>query len=298
MPQDEESGRGANALGHKMAKLVADKLGLQFTGHPSSNKCIGANGVCLIKTASKGNSYIGVLKSMLPELNAIYAVIGTDHNIFQIYEIKKIKFDKLKREPAAERNKHLWFMKVKDIIASCDSMMKLEKTQEPSSHAATSPPQKERRTQIDHIDSNIYELFNTYNNVLSELETLGIIRSKNNPVGDYGEYIAEKMLHLTRAPKSAKGFDLIDSQGKKYQVKTRRPTPGNPSRQLGGFRDLEETLFDSCLAIILSPNFEPKEMWEIPHEVIYKYARETTRGFKRVVLDGSILNDVAVKRLL
>lgn len=133
--------------------------------------------------------------------------------------------------------------------------------------------------------------------MLDELRELKVIRSTNNPAGDYGEYLAEKKLGLIQAPKSSKGYDLTDSAGKKYQVKTRRLTPHNKSRQLGGFRDLDEKLFDSCLAIILTPDFKLGEMWEIPHEIICKYTRDTTRGFKRLVLDGKLLKEAGVKRL-
>lgn len=154
------------------------------------------------------------------------------------------------------------------------------------------------RDRIGNIGSKAYELFKIYNKVIFELKELGVIRSKNNPVGDYGEFLAEKIFGLTRAAKDSKGYDLIDNEGKKYQVKTRRPTPDNPSRQLGGFRDLDENLFDSCLAIILSPEFEPKEIWEIPHGIICRYARDTTRGFKRVIVDGKILREDGEKQHL
>ena len=77
------------------------------------------------------------------------------------------------------------------------------------------------RDHIGNVGSKAYELFKLYNKVVFELRDLGVIRSKNNPVGDYGEFLAEKIFGLTRAPKDSKGYDLIDNEGKKYQVETR-----------------------------------------------------------------------------
>jgi hypothetical protein len=99
-----------------MAKIVADKIGLEFIGHPTSNQCKGPKGIGVIKSA-RTSSYIGILKSMLPELDIVYAVIKIDMDIFQVYEISREEFEEFMFEPSAERNKHLWFMKVKDVKA-------------------------------------------------------------------------------------------------------------------------------------------------------------------------------------
>jgi hypothetical protein len=114
MPQDRESGREANQFGHRIAKVVADKLGLEFIGHPTSNQCKGPKGIGVIKSA-RTSTYIGILKSMLPELDVVYAVIKFDANTYQVFEISREEFEKFMFEPTAEKNKHMWFMKVRDI---------------------------------------------------------------------------------------------------------------------------------------------------------------------------------------
>jgi len=299
MPQDSNTGRNANQFGHRIARIVAKEFGLEFTGHPTSNLCKGPKGICLVKSAKKGNSYIGILKTMLPKLNFIYAVIECDKDTYQVFEISKEKFKELKFEPTAERNKNQWFIKVSDIKSSFRPVLKVVDTDEFSS--GNKPPsiivRKKENIPIENIETRIQDLFESYNDVLEELRDLKVIRSTNNPAGDYGEYLAEHKLGLMQTPKSSKGYDLTDSNGKKYQVKTRRLSRHNKSRQLGGFRDLDEKLFAYCLAIILTEDFKLAEMWQIPHDIICKYAKDTSRGFKRVMLQGQILRENKVVKL-
>jgi hypothetical protein len=114
MPQDRKSGREANQFGHQIAEVVATKLGLEFTGHPTSNQCKGPKGIGVIKSA-RTSSYIGVLKSMLPTLDVVYATIRVDTDTYQVFEISREEFEQFMFEPTAEKNKHMWFMKVRDI---------------------------------------------------------------------------------------------------------------------------------------------------------------------------------------
>ena len=61
----------------------------------------------------------------------------------------------------------------------------------------------------------------------------GVVRTKNNPVGDYAEWLVTTTFGLALAGKSSAGFDATDDDGTTYQIKARRVTPDNPSRQLG-----------------------------------------------------------------
>ena len=134
-------------------------------------------------------------------------------------------------------------------------------------------------------------LLRLYTEVLNQMKVREMIRSANAIPGDLGERFVKNRLGLELVPNSVKGYDAIDAEGTKYQIKTRRITPQNPSRQLGGFRDLDQRLFDYCIVVNLQEDFTPKELWQVPYEVIVKYARDTTRGFKRVVFSGGILRE-------
>ena len=116
-------------------------------------------------------------------------------------------------------------------------------------------------------------------------------RSANAVPGDLGERFVAHRLGLKLVSKSVKGYDAIDANRRKYQIKTRRITPQNPSRQLEDFRDLDQRLFHYCIEVIPQEDFAPKVLWRVPYEVIEKYARDTTRGFKRVVFKGAILQE-------
>ena len=133
------------------------------------------------------------------------------------------------------------------------------------------------------------ELLGLYAALLREMKERRMIRTANAIPGDLGERFVKVRLGLKLAPNSVKGYDATDGNGMKYQIKTRRITPTNPSRQLGGFRDLSSRLFDYCIVVILQEDFRPTELWRVPYDVIAKHAKDTTRGFKRVVFSGSIL---------
>jgi len=132
-------------------------------------------------------------------------------------------------------------------------------------------------------------LLRLYAEILDEMKGREMIRSANAIPGDLGERFVKHRLDLELVPNSVKGYDAVDANGTKYQIKTRRITRRNPSRQLGAFRDLDQRLFDYCIVVILQEDFTPTELWQVPHRVIAAYAKETTRGFKRVVFSGAIL---------
>ena len=111
-------------------------------------------------------------------------------------------------------------------------------------------------------------LLHLYGDLMEELRERQLIRSSNNPVADYAEKVAVETLGLARAPKEARGYDATDPKGIKYQIKGRRITRHNSSRQLGVIRNLDENLFDFVLAVVFNEDFSVKEIWKIPHRFI------------------------------
>lgn len=108
---------------------------------------------------------------------------------------------------------------------------------------------------------------------MEELRNRQLIRSSNNPVADYAEKVAVEELGLIRAGKEEKGHDAKDKAGKNYQIKGRRITRHNKSRQLGVIRYLDEKLFDYVIAVIFNEDFTVKEIWKIPHQFIKENSR-------------------------
>ena len=140
------------------------------------------------------------------------------------------------------------------------------------------------------------ELLQLYGRLMEELRQRKLIRSSNNPVSDYAEKLVCEKLKLSIQGKSSKGFDAIDEgTGTKYQIKARRLTRHNMSRQLGVIRNLDQKLFDYLIAVIFDESFNPIEIWRIPRETIPKYARYSEHQNGHIlVLTGKVLEDKTV----
>ena len=95
-------------------------------------------------------------------------------------------------------------------------------------------------------ESEVKDYLKEYSRIISELgsEDNRVLRTGNNPIGDYGEWLVAKKLNLELYPSSEKSFDAYSGK-LKYQIKSRqrRILPDkkgnrNLSRQLGVIRNL------------------------------------------------------------
>lgn len=127
---------------------------------------------------------------------------------------------------------------------------------------------------------SIAELLTMHSNVLNELQKRGVLRSKNNPTGDYGEWLVSNALGLTLAGNSEKGYDAIDGLGLRYQIKCRRITPSNPSTQLSVIRNLAGAHFDYLIAVIFDEHWMVVSAVKVVHAAIAKLGtyREHVNG--------------------
>lgn len=139
------------------------------------------------------------------------------------------------------------------------------------------------------------ELLSLHSAILTQLRFRGVIRTKNNPVGDYAEWLVSKALCMTLLSNSSAGADAIDTDGKKVQIKARRVTPDNLSRQLSALRNYEAADFDYLIAVIFDENYNVLDAYKIPHEVIRDYARHSDHVNAHIInLKGAILSDPRV----
>ena len=122
---------------------------------------------------------------------------------------------------------------------------------------------------------NDQELLQHYSLLMEELRTRNIVRSSNNPIADYAEKVAVEELGLIRAGKEERGYDAIDNKGIKYQIKGRRNTKHNGSRQLGVIRNIDERLFDYLIAVIFDEDCTVKEIWKIPYQFVKENSRHS-----------------------
>jgi hypothetical protein len=117
------------------------------------------------------------------------------------------------------------------------------------------------------------DLLRAYCDVMDELRARQILRSSNNPVADYSEFLFCKAFGWVRQGNSASGFDATCAEGFRYQIKGRRLTLANPSRQLSFIRRLPDRQFDFLAGILFHNGFEIKRAALVPHLNVHSRAR-------------------------
>jgi hypothetical protein len=136
------------------------------------------------------------------------------------------------------------------------------------------------------------ELLELYARVMRLLRDRNTISSSNNPVADVAEQLAAKAFGLTLAAKSEKGFDGIDLEGVRYQVKGRRLTPENKSTELSIVRNLEDGQFDYLLAIYFDEFWGIHRAIRMTHEAFARHASFSShRNGHRFTLTAAVRED-------
>ena len=129
-------------------------------------------------------------------------------------------------------------------------------------------------------EMEVKELLQLQASITNELKDRGVVRTQNNPLGDYTEWLVANALDLELEANSKAGYDGISKAGIRFQIKGRRVTPKNNSRQLSAIRKYDEKDFDELAAVIYNENFDVIEALLIPHEVVGEYA-----SYREVVPD-------------
>jgi hypothetical protein len=112
------------------------------------------------------------------------------------------------------------------------------------------------------------ELLALYGDVIEELRDRAIVRSTNNPVADYSELLFCKAFGWLRESNSKKGYDALCEAGLRYQLKGRRPTRRNKSRQVSALRGLDDARFDMLAGVLYHPDFTIARAVIIPHAIV------------------------------
>ena len=99
----------------------------------------------------------------------------------------------------------------------------------------------------------------------TELRRRNIVRTENI-TGDVAEYLFCRALSLTPMP--TRHIDAVDRDGKRYQIKGRRVTARNPSRELGAIRDMSGQHFDYLAGLLFNEDFTIRRAALIPHAVV------------------------------
>lgn len=116
------------------------------------------------------------------------------------------------------------------------------------------------------------ELLAMHSRVLEELKFRKVVRTGNNPTGDYVEWLVASRLGLTLSGNSAKGVDALDQDGRPYQIKGRRLAAAGSPAQLGVIRGLEMAHFDYLVAVVMNPDWSIRWAVRMPHAAIASIA--------------------------
>jgi hypothetical protein len=87
-------------------------------------------------------------------------------------------------------------------------------------------------------------------------------------LSDYAELLFCNAYGWAREGNSAAGHDATDGEGLRYQIKGRRLTRANASRQMSAIRKLDEGPFDFLAGLLVDENFLVLRAAIIPIEVI------------------------------
>lgn len=132
----------------------------------------------------------------------------------------------------------------------------------PTGTAATAPSDDYRPL----ARATIRELLTLHAEVMEELRRREVVRTSNSPVGDYAELLFSTAFGWALEGSSAAGHDATDSAGRRYQIKSRRLTTHNGSRQLSFLRRLPEKKFDYLAAVLFDAHYRVKRAIILPHE--------------------------------
>jgi len=135
--------------------------------------------------------------------------------------------------------------------------------------------------------ASIRELLLMHGQIMDELRERKVVRTGNAPVGDYAELLFARAFDWLLEGSSSAGHDATDGSGQRYQVKSRRITARNPSRQLSAIRRLPERTFDFLAGVLFDEVYAVSRAAIIPHAVVRARAKrvEHTNSWRFLLED-------------
>jgi hypothetical protein len=142
------------------------------------------------------------------------------------------------------------------------------------------------------------DLLRSFALIVEELRRRKLVRSSNNPVADVTELLVAKALDLTLVANSSAGHDAVDSSGARYQVKGRRLTAHNTSRQLSFIRNLDGKPFDYLVGVLYDADFSIKRACVVPFDIVCQRCAfvKSVNGHKFMLRDD-VWNEPTVRDL-
>ncbi len=132
------------------------------------------------------------------------------------------------------------------------------------------------------------ELLRTHAAIIDELINRNVVKTRNNPIGDYTEWLVSRRLGLDLQPNSRASFDAVDLIGTRYQIKGRRDSGTHV--QFSSIRNLDAKGFDFVIAIVFYDDYSIRLALKIPHKTIPEFAKyqEHTNAHNLILTDNSV----------
>ncbi|HRH80091.1 MAG TPA: ADP-ribosylglycohydrolase family protein [Thiobacillaceae bacterium] len=121
-------------------------------------------------------------------------------------------------------------------------------------------------------ESVIADLLNLYSETINTLKSHHVLRTANNPTGDYAEHLAKTRMGLELEPPNQRGYDAVDACGFRYQIKGRRITPHNPAMQFGVVRNIDGHPFDFLVGVILNEDWSVRRAIKLTRNAFLEFA--------------------------
>ena len=138
---------------------------------------------------------------------------------------------------------------------------------------------------------SVVELLQTADHVVDELMRRKVVRTRNKPIGDYTEWLVCNQLGLQIQHNSKAGYDAIDADGTKYQIKGRQCD--KTKVQFSVIRNLDQCDFDVAIAVAYNKDFSMRFAAKIPHHLISELAtyRKHVNGHVLILGEDSFENE-------
>lgn len=113
---------------------------------------------------------------------------------------------------------------------------------------------------------SVTELLQAHGAVIEELLRRKVVRTRNNPIGDYTEWLVCNRLALEMQRNSKASFDAVDSAGLRYQIKGRRSDGRRV--QFSAVRNLHQRGFDFVIAVAFAQNYSIRFALKLTHAAV------------------------------
>ena len=107
----------------------------------------------------------------------------------------------------------------------------------------------------DLADLAVLDLLRLQARAIAELRRRGVLRTNNNPAGDYAEHLCARAFGWTLAPNSQCDHDATSATGRRFQIKARRLTGTTGERELGAVRGIAGEGFDDLVVVLFAEDW-------------------------------------------